>query len=184
MLFRSGKGVVSYTDVKGVPHYCNYKKHRLYAVKEFIERITHSKNIAIYIENMIEMYKKPNEIIEKGTKLKEINKMFDDVFNPNDLILLSICDNRGRFPHGNDNEKILFEYLDTYYEIMAQPYVTKEDLANAGISSKRKISKAYKYAHKLRLAGIEKSEALQKTLDYMNKPTVHNNKSKRKPTAV
>ncbi len=179
-----GKGVVSYTDVKGVPHYCNYKKHRLYAVKEFIERITHSKNIAIYIENMIEMYKKPNEIIEKGTKLKEINKMFDDVFNPNDLILLSICDNRGRFPHGNDNEKILFEYLDTYYEIMAQPYVTKEDLANAGISSKRKISKAYKYAHKLRLAGIEKSEALQKTLDYMNKPTVHNNKSKRKPTAV
>lgn len=179
-----GKGVVSYTDTNGVPHCCNYKKDRLYAAKEFTERITHSKNIAIYVENMIEMYKKPNEIIKKGAKLKEINKMFDDAFNPNDLILLSICDSRGRIPQIRDDEKILFECLDTYYKIMAQPYVIKEDLANAGISSKRKISKAYKYAHKLRLAGIEKSEALQKTLDYMNKPPVHNNKSEKKKRKI
>lgn len=110
--------------------------------------------------------------------------MFDEVFNPNDLILLSICDSRGRIPHGKDNEKILFECLDTYYKTMAQPYVTKEDLANAGIFLKRKISKAYKYAHKLRLAGIEKSEALQKTLNYMNKPTVHNNKSKKRKRKI
>lgn len=175
-----GKGVISYTDANGVLQYCNYKKDGLRAANEFTERITHSKNIAIYVENMINMYKKPNEIIENGAKLKVINKMFDDAFNPNDLILLSLCDSRGRVPQGKDNEKILFECLDTYYKIMAQPYVIKSDLANAGISSKKKISKALKYAHKLRLAGIERSEALQRTLNYMGQPTVYNKKRKKK----
>ncbi|MCM1061689.1 MAG: tRNA nucleotidyltransferase [Eubacterium sp.] len=175
-----GKGVVSYTDKNGVSYYCNYKADGLYAAKKLIERITHSKATAIYVENMINMYKKPNEIIENGITLKSINKMFDDVFNPNDLILLSLCDSRSRIPQGKDYEEILFEHLDTYYKIMAQPYVTKEDLVNAGLSSKRKVSKAYKYAHKLRLAGVEKSDALQRVLNYMSKPKECGNKSKKR----
>ncbi|MCM1480741.1 MAG: hypothetical protein NC085_13640, partial [Muribaculaceae bacterium] len=106
--------------------------------------------------------------IENGAKIGKINKIFEDSFSPYMLTRIAVCAERGKIPQNKNKEKILLEYLQKYYKIMSAPYVTKEDLSNAGFSSKRSISKAYNYAHKLRLNGVEKSETLQKTINYMN----------------
>ncbi|MCM1480610.1 MAG: hypothetical protein NC085_12975, partial [Muribaculaceae bacterium] len=66
LCYNMGKGVVSYTDKNGMPHYCDYNADGATAVKNFTERITHSKAITGYVESMTEQYKKLNKKIENG----------------------------------------------------------------------------------------------------------------------
>ena len=55
-----------------------------------------------------------------------------------------------------------------FLEIMARPFVTENDLIAAGIEDE-KISEVLKYAHKLRLAGVEKDNALRQCIPYARK---------------
>ena len=52
---------------------------------------------------------------------------------------------------------------------MAKPYVTGRDLVEAGLEPGEYFSEVLAYAHKLRLAGIEKEDALKQTLAYARK---------------
>jgi len=47
---------------------------------------------------------------------------------------------------------------------MAKPFVTGKDLIAAGLTPGEDFSQILDYAHKLRLAGIEKENALKQTL--------------------
>ena len=49
---------------------------------------------------------------------------------------------------------------------MERPYVTGQDLIEAGLTPSKNFSKILEYAHKLRLAGVNKKEALKQTLTY------------------
>ena len=61
-------------------------------------------------------------------------------------------------------EQFLRERLGQYHELMARPYVQGRDLAAAGVSPGPEYAKALAFAHKLRLAGVEKDNALRQTL--------------------
>ena len=61
------------------------------------------------------------------------------------------------------------ERLAIYREYMSRPYVTGKDLIDAGIEPGINFSDYLAYAHKLRLAGIEKDSALRQTLSYARK---------------
>ena len=61
------------------------------------------------------------------------------------------------------------ERLHIYREIMAKPCVAGQDLIDAGLTPGKDFSQLLAYAHKLRLAGIEKSSALKQTLAYARK---------------
>ena len=63
-------------------------------------------------------------------------------------------------------EQFLEERLEYFREIMARPYVMGADLVAAGLQPGPEFSEILAYAHKLRLAGIEKEEALKQTLAY------------------
>ena len=52
---------------------------------------------------------------------------------------------------------------------MARPYVMGRDLIAAGLEPGEDFTEILEYAHKLRLAGIEKESALKQTLSYARK---------------
>ena len=57
-------------------------------------------------------------------------------------------------------ETFLYDRLCRYREIMDRPFVKGEDLVKEGMKP------GLAYAHKLRLAGIPKEEALRQTMAY------------------
>ena len=84
---------------------------------------------------------------------------------------MAMADNYGRImakgitPH----EDFLFERLRIYKDIMSKPFVRGRDLIEAGLEPDEKFSDYLEYAHKLRLAGVEKTDALKQTLAYARK---------------
>jgi len=52
---------------------------------------------------------------------------------------------------------------------MSKPYVQGRDLIEAGVEPSEKFSDYLDYAHKLRLAGVDKNAALKQTLAYIRK---------------
>ena len=71
-----------------------------------------------------------------------------------------------------DDEEIiskLLERLEIYNDIMSKPFVQGRDLIEAGFEPNEKFSEYLDYAHKLRLAGVDKEAALKQTLAYARK---------------
>lgn len=65
--------------------------------------------------------------------------------------------------------KFLFDRLDLYRDMMARPYVTGKDLIDREIMPGDDFGTILEYAHKLRLAGVSKDDALKQTLSYARK---------------
>jgi len=65
--------------------------------------------------------------------------------------------------------KFLFDRLDLYRDMMARPYVTGKDLIDRGIMPGDDFGTILEYAHKLRLAGVSKDDALKQTISYARK---------------
>ena len=76
--------------------------------------------------------------------------------------MLAVCDGMGKIPPSSDEEFLVSRY-ETYKQIMARPYVTRDDLIAAGVREDR-LDAAAEFAHKLRLAGIDKDNTLRQTL--------------------
>ena len=87
------------------------------------------------------------------------------------LICLALADDRGRITQkpATDHEAFLYERLEFFKELMAQPYVMGRDLIEAGLKPGAEFAEILAYAHKLRLAGIPKESALKQTLAYARK---------------
>ena len=97
--------------------------------------------------------------------------MFDAACAPEDLIWFAEADRplfSGSEAFTGDRE-FLEERLALYRKIMAEPYVMGRDLIEAGLEPGEYYSELLEYAHKLRLAGIEKDAALKQVLAYARK---------------
>ena len=123
--------------------------------------------------NMTELHMKPNIAAGAQSKKKSTNKMFDSSADPEGLILLARADYMGRpDPVINEEyETFLAERLQHYRETMDQPYVKGADLVAAGLKPGPEFSEVLEYAHKLRLAGVKKEDALRQTLSFAQKCT-------------
>lgn len=151
-------------EVKGVP-----------LAEGFIRRITGEVGLRKYILNIVENHMKPNMIASAGSGIKSTNKLFDASVDPEGLICMAIADGLGKIsPREYVSHNGYFrERLAIYKEYMSRPYVMGADLINAGLKPDKSFSDYLSYAHKLRLAGVEKKDALKQTLSYARK-----NKSK------
>ena len=67
---------------------------------------------------------------------------------------------------GCSDSGFLFERLAEYREMMSRPFVAGRDLIESGIEPGDDFSDILGFAHKLRLAGIEKGSALKQTVAY------------------
>lgn len=145
-----------------------HEKEGLPLIRQFLQRLTDEKKLIRYILNLAEHHMRPNILASQHSKIKSTNKMFDQTEDPEALLLLARADHLGRtgFVPDEENERFLQERLTIYHQIMDRPFVRGEDLIAAGLVPGAEFSELLSYAHRLRLAGLEKNEALKQTLNY------------------
>ena len=144
-------------DTEGIP-----------VAKAFLQRITNEVKLNRYVLNLVEHHMKPHAKAMQKSGIKSTNKMFDQSVDPAGLILLARADHLGRpgFELDEEIEDFLWERLDIFKEMMARPFVMGADLVAAGLKPGPEFSGILAFAHKLRLAGMEKESALKQTLAY------------------
>ena len=111
---------------------------------------------------------RPNVAACSKPSLKSTNRMFDAAAAPEDLIWFAAADRpvfAGTDAFSGDSG-FLLERLRAYKEIMSRPYVMGRDLIDAGLEPGEDFTEILNYAHKLRLAGIGREEALRQVLAY------------------
>ena len=157
--------------VNGEIHAYGHENEGISLAKAFMKRLTGEKALTSYVLNMVELHMQPNAKAAHGSSVKSTNKMFWQSTEPGDLILLALSDAYGKVAPRPfyDTEPFLRERFALYEEYMARPYVKGSDLIAAGIPQGADFSEILAYAHKLRLAGIEKESALRQTLAYADK---------------
>lgn len=162
-----GKAVASETK-DGVTRSIGHEYEGLPLIGEFLRRITNEHKVRKYVLNLSKLHMRPNILAAQKSSVKATNKLFDSCVEPSDLILLALCDDKGRLtetPH-ESAEPFLRERLCIYEEYMSKPYVTGGDLIEAGLKPDESFKEILDYAHKLRLSGTEKENALKQTLAY------------------
>lgn len=157
--------------IKGEIHCYGHETEGLPLVKSFMNRITSEVDLTKYVLNMAEYHMKPNALAAQGASVKSTNRMFDCSVDPEGLLCLAIADGLGKTsPREYVSYNDFFrERLATYREYMARPFVMGQDLIDAGLKPDKRFSEYLEYAHKLRLAGVEKESALKQTLSLAKK---------------
>ena len=150
----------------GKYHAYEHEKQSAKLAETFLRRLTNETALIDYVTSLTALHMKPNVIVASGASLKTSNRMFDRASDPEALICLSMADGQGTispYPYVSCEEN-LETRLQLYRETMAQPYVMGRDLIDAGLEPGPDFSDFLALAHKLRLAGIPKEDALKQVL--------------------
>lgn len=162
-------GKITCTEfVKGDYHAYGHETGRLPTVRRFLRRLTNENALCAYVLNMTELHMKPRVLASDNSSVKATNKMFDSAKSPRDLVQLALCDGLGKIPQKpcGETEAFLSKRLRIFEEYMSRPYVNGQDLIAAGVKPGEEFSELLSYAHKLRLAGVMKDNALSQVLAY------------------
>ena len=160
--------IVTTEEKNGRIHAYEHETKGLPLVESFLRRILNENDVIDYVLNMVPLHMKPNVAAHSKPALKSTNRMFDQAEAPEDLIWFAAADRpvfAGKETFSGDTE-FLLERLAAYDEIMARPHVMGRDLIAAGLEPGEDFSEILEYAHKLRLAGIEKDQAMKQVLAY------------------
>ena len=157
--------------VKGRIHAYEHEIKGLPLAEDFLRRLTGERAVIGYVMNMLPLHMRPNIAAYSKPSMKSTNRMFDAAAAPEDLIWFAQADHplyAGEERFTGDNE-FLFERLESYRRTMAEPHVMGRDLIAAGLEPGEYFTELLEYAHKLRLAGIDKETALKQVLAYARK---------------
>lgn len=165
-----GKAVCT-KRIDGVIHAYAHETAGLPLADALLRRLTGEKRLHRLVLNLVELHMKPNAAAAMGSSVKSTNKMFDSAMDPEALLCLALADARGQITEAPQvsHEAFLQERLELYRRQMAKPYVAGKDLVEAGLKPDENFSELLQYAHKLRLAGVEKENALKQVLAYARK---------------
>ncbi len=157
--------------IGGVIHAYRHETEGLPIIEKFLHRLTNENALIKYVLKLCEFHMKPRILAQNKSSIKSTNKMFDSVPDPTGLIYIAEADNRGKLPKREDKNQLefLLKRRDMYLETMSKPHVMGKDLIDAGLTPDERFSEILSYAHKLRLAGVEKESALKQTLAYAKK---------------
>ena len=163
-----GKTITT-TESDGRIHSYEHETKGMPLIKSLIRRFTDRRQPLVYLSTMVPLHMLPFALAKDHSSIKATNRMFDRTPWPEELILFAIAD-KGKDKADPELVSFLYERLAVYREYMARPFVSGEDLIEAGLKPSPVFSKALDYAHKLRLAGVEKENALRQILAYARKP--------------
>ncbi len=158
--------IVTTEEVNGRIHAYGHETEGMPLVEAFLRRITGESEVIEYVLNMVPLHMKPNMVAYSRSALKVTNRMFDEAAVPKDLIYFSMADRpvfSGSEAFSGDSG-FLLERLAQYEETMRRPFVQGRDLIEAGLAPGPYFSGLLEFAHKLRLAGVDKEDALKQTL--------------------
>ena len=161
-----GKAISTTVSEDGTVHSYEHETQGLPIVKKFLERLTTETKLLEYVLNMTELHMEPNTMAKARSKLKKTNKLFDSAVEPFDIIQLAVCDGLGKLPKCDDTEEFLMQRYGRFVEIMERPYLMGRDLIDAGMKPSQDFAEILAYAHKLRLAGLDKDSQLRQSLAY------------------
>lgn len=157
--------------INGKIHSYDHETKGLPLVSAFVKRLTNETYMLKYVLNMTKLHMKPNILAANNSSVKATNKMFDQSVDPIALIYLATADSlcsraaRGYLPH----DEFLKTRLAIFEEYMSRPFVTGKDLVENGLKPTPLFTEYLEFAHKLRLAGVDKQSALKQTLAYAAK---------------
>ncbi len=162
-----GKTVTTTVDGDAI-HAYGHETAGLPIAERLLTRITHDKSAVADALTLIEHHMKPNALAAADAAVKATNRLFDRVSDPQALIGIAAADNAGRITASPvpDYTAWLTERLAAYRACMARPHVAGRDLIAAGLPADSRFADYLAYAHKLRLAGVDKDTALKQTLAY------------------
>lgn len=173
-----GKAVTTVKDSGGRIHSYGHDTAGVALAEKMLRRFTNEKSLIRYVGNMTLLHMMPNHLAMQNSSVKATNRMFDRSCEPSDLILLGLADSYG-MEHSHpyiDSETFLRERYGVFLETMAKPYVTGNDLTAAGLVPDGRFGELLDFAHKLRLAGVSKEDALRQTLSYARRPPAEKKK--------
>ncbi len=157
--------------VNGEIHAYNHETEGIPLAEAFMKRLTNERKLVKYVLNLTEYHMKPNVIAAHNSSVKASNKMFDAAIDPKGLICIAIADGLGKtapreYVSYNDFFK---ERYAIFAEYMSRPYVMGRDLIDAGLSPNERFTEYLEFAHKMRLAGVKKEDALKQVLSLARK---------------
>ena len=159
---------VSTREIDGSIHAYGHEETGAEAAERLLRRLTRETKLQQYVLNMVRLHMRPNMLVQQKASDKAFMRLFDLSVCPEDLLLLSEADHAGSCAGAYDAiGSVLREKLGEYHRRMALPYVKGEDLIKAGVEPSPAFSEALRYAHKLRLAGVDKKEALTQTMGFL-----------------
>jgi len=157
--------------INGRIHAYGHETEGVPLAESFVKRISNEKAVLDYVVNMVPLHMKPNLVAYSKSSIKSTNRMFDSAASPKDLIYIAMADKpvmSGTDPFTGDSA-FLFERYEIYLDTMKRPYVSGKDLVEAGLVPSSDFSDILAYAHKLRLARVDKEHALKQVLAYAGK---------------
>lgn len=162
-----GKAITT-EEINGKIHALGHEEAGVDIAMKFVGKMTGERELKKYVKNMILLHMKPNMFAAQGSKVKSTNKLFYMSQDPKGLMLLAMADHFGRIDPGEytQREEFLGERLEIFEHMMSLPYVTGEDLINAGLVPGENFKDILEYSQKLRMAQIDKDQALKQTLAY------------------
>ena len=157
--------------VDGVIRSLGHETAGLPLAERFLARLTNEARLHKVVLNMIALHMRPNALHKQSAGWKAMNRLYDASVCPEDLLLLAKADSLGRAIDENyaPTEEFLRAHLMQYHEMMARPYVKGADLVAEGIMPGKDFGKALAHAHKLRLSGVKKEDALRQTIALLKK---------------
>ncbi|MCQ2439646.1 MAG: HD domain-containing protein [Oscillospiraceae bacterium] len=162
-----GKAVTT-AYLKGDYHAYDHERAGQALAESFLSRLTSEKALLAYVKNQTLEHMRPNKMAQQGSARKNWNRLFDESVCPEDLLLLAKADYLGCGGCTEADFKPIEarsrQALSEYREDMAKPYVMGRDLLEAGITPGEGYGELLSFAHKLRLAGVEKEQALRQVL--------------------
>ena len=132
----------------------------------FIGRLTSEKELRQYVLNLAEHHMMPGRLARDRSSVSATNRMFDLSADPEALICLACADNLGQISSETEciDEGFLRERLQIFREYMERPYVSGADLIAAGLEPSPEFREYLEFAHKLRLAGVERESVMRQIL--------------------
>lgn len=118
-----------------------------------ITKFTNQNDIYEYVENM------RTYINSSYSNDYELFKIFNNVIDINDYIYLRML--------VNNEDDSLFVLYDKYKELISKPYVMGNDLIERGYKPGEYFNAALNYAKDLRILGIDKQEAIELVIKYI-----------------
>ena len=139
--------------------------------ERFLARLAGGVKLRRYVCSMVRLHMRPHALCRQQAGEKALCRLFDASECPEDLLLLSRADCMSRALCADDEaaERALRAGLARYRELMARPHVTGADLVAAGFAPGPDFGEALSLAHKLRLSGVGREEALRQTAAFLRR---------------
>ena len=135
-------------------------------IKEFLNRLVSSNETKDYVLEMVPKHMRGHKLFSKNLDTYESNKWFDGVKYPKELVYLAVAD-KSNHPDPYRITFLLNRYK-IYEDIVEKGFIKGEDLIKAGINPNEKFGDYLGYARDLLYQGLNKEEALDKTLEYID----------------